>query len=859
MPAAPLPARQTKFLHYGLAVVAVTIAVVLRISLNPLMGDRAPFAFLFIAVLVTARWAGFGPAAFATVLGAMASAYVFFEPHGSFGVSNRGDLVSTIVYVVVGLGVAALGGAMRVAQKDAERVAAEALLQREELRITLASIGDAVVVTDGDANVVSLNPVAELLTGWKTAEAAGRSLDDVFVIVNETTRKRIEHPVARVMDEGVIVGLANHTVLIARDGKETPIDDSAAPIFDAAERLVGTVLVFRDVGDRRRAEEALRKSERDLQQLADSMPQIVFASRPDGTPAYYNRRWYEFTGVPEGELGPASWEPFVHPDDLPVVVAQWEKSLRSNAPFESEMRLKDRSGQDRWHLIRTVPVFDDAGNVLRWYGSSTDIHERKVVERRLQMKARVLESMAEGVSLTDENGVIVYTNPAEDAMFGYAAGELLGEHVGVQNDYPPEENERRVSAAIAELNRTGLWTGEWANRRKDGTRFTTQSRITTLNVLGQRFFVCVQEDVTERRAAAERLRASEERLRLALEAGRMGTWDWTIRTNEVTWSTSLELLHGLQPGAFPGTFEAYQSDIHPDDRDRVLGSIQQTLGEGKDHHLEYRIVWPDGTLHWVESRGKLFKDEAGRPVRMIGVCAEITERKRAERDVQFLADASASLAGLVDLESTLQKVAKLAVPAFADWCTVDMLDEQGELKRVAVVHVESSKVALAHEVHRRWPPDPSAPSGVWEIIRTGRSELLAEIPDELLVASVPDRELLGILRELGLRSYIGVPLEARGKVLGVLTFFSAESGRRYEARDLSLAEDLAHRAAVAIENSRLYHEVREADRRKEDFLSLLAHELRNPLAPVRNGLQILKLAGSEPATVEPVVEMMERQ
>jgi signal transduction histidine kinase len=207
----------------------------------------------------------------------------------------------------------------------------------------------------------------------------------------------------------------------------------------------------------------------------------------------------------------------------------------------------------------------------------------------------------------------------------------------------------------------------------------------------------------------------------------------------------------------------------------------------------------------------------------------------------------------------LQKVACLAVPHFADWVAVDMLGEGGELRRLAVAHVDPAKVELAHELHRRFPADPSAPQGVWNISRTGKSELIPEITDDLLVASVKDAALLHLLRELGLRSYMGVPLSVRGKVLGVVTFIAAESGRRYDAADLAVAEDLAHRAAVAIENARLYQEVREADRKKDEFLAVLGHELRNPLAPISNALYVLKQPGANGTMVAQAREMMERQ
>ena len=241
-----------------------------------------------------------------------------------------------------------------------------------------------------------------------------------------------------------------------------------------------------------------------------------------------------------------------------------------------------------------------------------------------------------------------------------------------------------------------------------------------------------------------------------------------------------------------------------------------------------------------------------------GMAIDITERKRAEDDARFLAGASAALADLVDYKSTLQKVARLAVPNFADWCTVDMLDANGKLERLAVAHVNPNKVELAHELYRRYPPDPAS-SGVWKIIRSGESMLTPEITDEMLAAYIKDPEYLRIMRELGLKSYLAVPLKLRETVLGVISFISAESRRFYDEDDLTLAEDLACRAAVAIDNARLYQALKEADRRKDEFLALLGHELRNPLAPLCNSLQLLKLPDIDQTIAARAREMMERQ
>jgi GAF domain-containing protein len=169
----------------------------------------------------------------------------------------------------------------------------------------------------------------------------------------------------------------------------------------------------------------------------------------------------------------------------------------------------------------------------------------------------------------------------------------------------------------------------------------------------------------------------------------------------------------------------------------------------------------------------------------------------------FLADAAIELAGSLDYEATLTRVAHLAVPMFADWCAIDLVDD-GRLRRLAVAHVDPAKVQLAHELVERYPADPAASNGPWQVIRTGRSELIAEVTEAMLVAGAVDEEHLTIARDLRLRSILTVPLTVRDRVLGVLTWVAAESGRHYSADDVSLAEDLAKRAAVAIDNADLH-------------------------------------------------------
>jgi PAS domain S-box-containing protein len=204
---------------------------------------------------------------------------------------------------------------------------------------------------------------------------------------------------------------------------------------------------------------------------------------------------------------------------------------------------------------------------------------------------------------------------------------------------------------------------------------------------------------------------------------------------------------------------------------------------------------------------------------------EITERKCVEEELSaaqkrlaFLAEASALLSSSLDYETTLKNVVRLAVPEIADWCTVDTIDEDGSLKRLAVTHIDPSKIDLAYEIEHRYPTHMDAPYGMLNVLTTSKPELYTEISDSLLVEVARDTEHLQILRNLGLKSGICVPLLARGQTLGMITFVMAESGRRYNLDDLAFAEDLARRAASAIDNARLYWSAQRAEERFSAFM-----------------------------------------
>jgi PAS domain S-box-containing protein len=353
------------------------------------------------------------------------------------------------------------------------------------------------------------------------------------------------------------------------------------------------------------------------------------------------------------------------------------------------------------------------------------------------------------------------------------------------------------------------------------------------------------------------LRSSEERYRLLAEGVPLMVWIARADGSVIYFNRRWFEYSGLAPEETMGW--DWQRVVHPADLPQSLQRWRDALQTGDPCEMEYRLRRADGAYRWHIARALPLREEDGRILNWSGTCTDIDEQKRAEESQRFLVEATTLLAGSLDYERTLASVARLTVPHLADCCTIDLVEADGAFRRVAVAHVDPAGETAAWEVWRRYPPRPGDPAGLPHTLRTGASQFFSEVPDAVVASLARDEEHRRLLRQQGFASAMVVPLAVRGQPFGAISLLIGEDGRRYQPADLLFAEDLARRAATFIDNARLFHQLQEADRAKDQFLAMLGHELRNPLAPIRNAVRLLQLRGAEEPDLVQARQVVERQ
>ncbi len=668
-----IPARHYRWsgaARYGAAVAAAVAALLLRMALTPVIGPtELDFAIALPAVLLTGWLGGLGPGIVCVLLSSFASAYYFLEPLGSFLISNRADQISFVIFIVLGLGVVMLGDSQRRAVERAGRAEAAERVERERFETTLRSIGDAVLATDAEGRITFANPVALQLLRCPEQDLAGKPLEEAFRIANEESRAPVESPVRRALQEGAIVGLANHTVLIAKDGTETPIDDSAAPIRGADGAIQGAVLVFRDITERRRAEAARRLLASIVESSADAIFSLdlrgAITSWNNGAERIFGYRAGEAIGRPEKMLASAGTE-----NEMPALL---ERVTRGERIEHHRTMRRTKAGKPIYASVTLSPLFDGAGKITGASKIVRDITaeveaQREVAEQRERLRV-TLGSIGDAVLTTDAAGRVSYLNPVAERLTGWSSEDASRQPLEQVFRIINEDSRQTEDNPAARVLREGKIVG-LANHTlllsRDGREIAIDDSAAPIRdahgeVVG---VVLVFRDVTDRRAA-EKLMA-EQAAELRQRAALLDSVHCFVRDLEdriVYWNAFDRAMYGYSAAEATGQVSHdLLKTVFPEARERIRQRLFET-GEWDGELLHTRR---DGSRVMVASHLALHRDEAGRPVSILETNMDITERlelmakERALESEKALREAEAELARVLRALSVNELASSIA-------------------------------------------------------------------------------------------------------------------------------------------------------------------------------------------------------
>ncbi len=508
------------------------------------------------------------------------------------------------------------------------------------LSTTLKSIGDAVITTDQKGLITFLNPVAEKLTGWSSQEATGKPLLEVFNIINESTGKKPPNPIKKILEKGLVIELANHTILISRDGQKIPIDDSGAPIKDEYGNILGAVLVFRDITEQRKAKKELEFEKTLIDAMLNTFPDYIFfkdlnshfycVSKSLATEVFGLKDPKDAIGKSDFDFFPSEFAQKDYNDEQELI--KTGKSI-----IDKVERKNWTNGTVSWSSITKIPLTDKDGNIIGTFGVSKNITESKKLEEALRKSEekyrRQFEESIDAIFLADaETGILIDCNKAAARLVGREKSEIIGQHQSIL--HPPSEIINGQSRTFLEHKKAKQGqTLESQVITKSGEVRDVEIKASVFEIEDQKVVYALFHDVTEQKRIEAELAKERNLLRVLLDTTPDHIYYKDRDSRFILMSKSQAERFGLSDPkeAIGKTDFDFFTEEHArpafEDEQRIIRTGKPIIG------IEEKETWPGGGISWVSTTKMPLLDENGEIIGTFGISRDITDRKLAEEQL----------------------------------------------------------------------------------------------------------------------------------------------------------------------------------------------------------------------------------
>ncbi len=601
-----------------------------------------------------------------------------------------------------------------------------------------------------------------------------------------------------------------YTTEFALSPDTTPLQLTFNPLKRRG-KVFGISVLGRDIAELKQAENAPGEGESNFRMLAESVPQLVWMCTPDGLNIYFNQNWVRYTGLTLEESYGRGWNTPFHPDDKQPAWNAWNHAVETGDTYSIECRLRRLDGTYRWFLTRGVPMRDAAGNIVKWFGTCTDIDDLKRVEQLQHEYEKVVESTGELIAVVDRNYHITLANSTylkyhglkREDVVGASLARVLGEEF-FAHEIKPRMDECFQGKAIDFESRYAY--------PKLGERTLQVSYFPIEGHHGVDKVAFILDDITERKKTEITIRQSEARLKEAEHIAHIGSSSWDVTTNTTTWSDELYRITGWDPRRPAPTHQERASLYSQESWVRLDRAVQRSLATGEPYDLELEVVRPDGTRRQVYAQGAAIRGEEGGVVRLNGTLQDITERKQAEQELwrvnralRTLSDCNKALVRAKGEPDLLHRICEILVRASGyrmAWVGFAEHDEGKSVRPVAQAGFEQGYLETANI---SWADTERGQGPTGRAIRLGKPQASRNMLTDPSFALWREEAV-----KRGYASSITLPLLLEGKVLGALMVY-AEEPDAFDSAEEALLAELAEDVAYGIRTLRARAERQRAE------------------------------------------------